>query len=80
MSNKSVFQPFDEGQAPFSLQEHCVRLSKKNNSVLYKVEQHLNKKMLADAELAEIREIILDVSAEIVRLGQYLSGDLNEGL
>ncbi|EWH20555.1 hypothetical protein [Bacillus haynesii] len=65
---------------PSSLQEHCIRLSKKNNSVLYKVEQYLNKKMLSDTELAEIREIILDVSAEIVRLGQSLSGDLNERL
>ncbi|CAM5190996.1 hypothetical protein FTE28_05745 [Bacillus licheniformis] len=70
----------NEGQVSSSLQEHCIRLSKKNNSVLYKVEQYLNKKMLSDTELAEIREIILDVSAEIVRLGQSLSGDSNERL
>lgn len=36
--------------------------------------------MLSDIELVEIREIILDVSAEIVRLGQSLSGDLDERL
>ncbi|MCY9156223.1 hypothetical protein [Bacillus haynesii] len=70
----------NEGKVSSSLQEHCIRLSKKNNSVLYKVEKYLNKKLLSDTELAEIREIILDVSAEIVRLGQFLSGDLDERL
>lgn len=55
-----------------SLENYCMRLSKKNNSVLYKLENYLNKKMLEDVSLIEIRDLILTVSADIARLSERI--------
>lgn len=68
---------------PESLETHCRRLSKKNNVILYKIEEYLGKKLLDDDQLAEIRDIILTVSAEIKELPNNLQvdeGASNEGL
>lgn len=65
-----------------SLELYCRRLSKKNNVVLYKLEDYLGKKLLDNEELAEIRDIILTVSAEIKEIPNNIkvSGDKDEGL
>ncbi|KON87344.1 hypothetical protein AF332_11245 [Sporosarcina globispora] len=66
-----------------SLYTHCSRLSKRNNSVLYLLESYLDKKLLDDPQLAEIRDILLTVSADITKLTNHLHiecGDENEGL
>lgn len=64
-----------------SLESYCKRLGKKNNSLLFKLEKYLNKKLLSDDELIEIRDLILTSSAEISRLANYVHvGDENEGL
>ncbi|UUV25861.1 MULTISPECIES: hypothetical protein [Lysinibacillus] len=62
---------------------YCSKLGKRNNAILYLLETYLNTKLLSDSELAEIRGIILTVSADIVRLPSLLyveSGDKNERL
>ncbi|MFS1518503.1 hypothetical protein V1503_18880 [Bacillus sp. SCS-151] len=66
-----------------SLDGYCLRLSKKNNSILYLLENYLNKKLLDEPDLAEIRDVILTVSADISKLNQqivFLCGDVHEGL
>ncbi len=66
-----------------SVYSYCSKLSKRNNSILYLLESYLNKKLLDDVELAEIRDIILTVSADISKLHTLLfveSGDKDEGL
>lgn len=55
-----------------SLYSYCSRLSKKNNSVLYLLESYLNKKLLTEPELTEIRDILLTVSADITKLNSHL--------
>jgi len=63
------------------LQIFCTRMSKKNNSVLYKLEKYLDKPLISDSELVEIRDIILTVSAEISRLpSNLIIGDKDERL
>ncbi|MEH7760075.1 hypothetical protein V7417_05080 [Bacillus pumilus] len=63
------------------INEHLIRLSKKNNSVLYKLEEFLDKKLIADPSLSEIRDIILSVSGDIVRLeNSIVCGDHDEEL
>lgn len=64
-----------------SVYSYCSRLSKRNNAVLYLLESYLNKKLLDEPELAEIRDIILTVSADISKLHNHLyvdSGDVSE--
>lgn len=66
-----------------SLYSYCSRLSKKNNSVLYLLESYLNKKLLTEPELVEIRDVLLTVSADISKLNSHLvieCGDDCEGL
>ena len=65
-----------------SLYLYCSRLSKKNNSLLYLLENYLNKKLLEDNELSEIRDLILTVSADISKLSYNIveDGDDSEGL
>ncbi|MEK4121975.1 hypothetical protein [Lysinibacillus sp. FSL K6-0102] len=66
-----------------SIYSYCSKLSKRNNAILYLLESHLNKKLLSDNELAEIRNVVLTVSADIARLPSLLyveEGDENEGL
>ena len=60
------------------LYSYCSRLSKKNNSVLYLLESYLNKKLLEDSQLAEIRNILLTVSADITKLSINLHIDCGE--
>lgn len=55
-----------------SLYSYCSKLSKRNNSVLYLLEKYLNKKLLDDSQLAEIRDIVLTVSADISKLHSNL--------
>ncbi|WP_024428194.1 hypothetical protein [Bacillus safensis] len=63
------------------INEHLIRLSRKNNSVLFKLEEFLDKKLIADPSLSEIRDIILSVSGDIVRLeNSIVCGDHDEGL
>lgn len=65
-----------------SLYSHCSRLSKRNNSVLYLLETYLDRKLLDDEKLAEIRDILLTVSADITKIPShlYVEGDEHEGL
>jgi hypothetical protein len=64
-----------------TLEVFCQKISKRNNSVLYRLEKYLNDKMLSNDDLREIRNIILDVSASINRLPETIrineDGDLN---
>lgn len=71
----------NEDETAESLYSYCSRLSKKNNSILYKLEKYLNKKLLEDEALAEIRDIVLTVSADISKLNSviHISGDKFEG-
>lgn len=63
------------------LSEYCQKLSKKNNSILYKLEEYLDKKMLSDDTLTEIRDCVLTVSADIRKLNNNIKfGDSHEGL
>lgn len=65
------------------LYSYCSRLSKRNNSVLYLLENYVGKKLLEDEKLAEIRDILLTVSADITKINSLLvieSGDQDEGL
>lgn len=73
----------DGGYDLETIYSYCSRLSKKNNSVLYKLESYLQKKLLDEPELAEIRDILLTVSADISKLNNNLHiecGDENERL
>ena len=66
-----------------SLAVYCQKISKKNNSLLYRLENYLGKKLLSDNELSEIRDLILTVSGDISRLPEstiVLDGDENERL
>lgn len=62
-----------------SLKGYCERVSKRNNSILYKLEKYLGIKMLSKEELKEVRNIILDTSADVSRLPEniivYEEGD-----
>lgn len=48
--------------------DYCEKIGKKNNSVLFKLERYLGIKLLSNDELKEIRDTVLDVSADITRL------------
>lgn len=61
-----------------SLQVYCNRLSKRNISVMYHLEMYLKTTLIADAELKEIRRLILSVSGELDRLPDNLVGDVDE--
>lgn len=66
-----------------SIYSYCSKLSKRNNAILYLLESYLNKKLLSNNELTEIRSVVLTVSADIARLPSLLyveDGDENEGL
>ncbi|MED3441490.1 hypothetical protein P4393_18810 [Bacillus subtilis] len=72
----------DEQKKLEDLDVFCNKLCKRNNSVLFKLEKYLNKKLLSNPELTEIRDTILTVSGELSRLKDNLvtDGDSNEGL
>lgn len=82
MSEYKVKQTGSTGECSYeTLRNHCVKLSKKNNSILYKLEDYVGRKLLEDDKLAEIRDIILTVSAEINKLeANLIVGDSDEGL
>ncbi len=64
-----------------SLSNYCMRLSKRNNAILYQIESYLDKKLLEDEALIKIRDNILTVSAEINKLSNsIICGECNEGL
>lgn len=65
-----------------SLNYYCSRISKKNNSVLYMLEDYLNKKLLDDPKLSEIRDVLLTVSADISKLVNiiHIESDCDERL
>ena len=63
-----------------TIENYCKRLSKKNNSVLYLLEEYLNRSLLSDEKLIHIRDTILTVSADINRLNSRIDGESNEGL
>ena len=44
---------------------YCERISKKNNSILYKLEDYLGEKLLSNDKLKDIRDCILSISADI---------------
>ncbi|MBG9776196.1 hypothetical protein ABD71_25095 [Brevibacillus laterosporus] len=54
-------------------QVYCERLSRKNNSTLYRLEKYTGLKLLQKEELKEIRDVILSVSGEISRLPSKIS-------
>lgn len=58
-----------------SLEAYCQRISKKNNSLLYLLENYLGKPLSSDDELIEIRGLILTVSGEISRLPKLIKVD-----
>ncbi|PGZ96951.1 hypothetical protein COE51_16400 [Bacillus pseudomycoides] len=58
-----------------SIESYCIRIGKKNNSILYKLENYLNKKMLSDESLIEIRDIVLTISAEIANIPKIIELD-----
>lgn len=66
------------------LKEYCTRLGRRNNSVLFRLEKYLGIKLLSNDELKDIREIVLDISADITRLPDSVElyesdrSDLNE--
>lgn len=65
------------------IQVYCEKISRKNNSILYKLEEHLGVKLLSDESLKEIRSIILSTSADINRMAKNVHikfGDTNERL
>ncbi|MED1863233.1 hypothetical protein P4V41_07175 [Fictibacillus nanhaiensis] len=64
-----------------SLESYCKRLGKRNNSLLYKLENYLGKKLMSDDELIEIRDLVLTMSADISKLSTLIVvGDEDEGL
>lgn len=54
---------------------YCRKLSKKNNSVLYKLEEYLGVQLASDVKLMEIRDILLTVSADISRIPSNIVKD-----
>ncbi|AOA54421.1 hypothetical protein MKS87_11595 [Bacillus subtilis] len=83
MSTIKVKSANKDGQIKLEdLDVFCNKLCKRNNSVLFKLEKYLNKKLLSDPELTEIRDTILTVSGELNRLKYNLvtDGDSIEGL
>lgn len=71
-----------EGKSYEPLDVYCNKLSKRNNAILYKIENCLDIKLLnGNPELEELREYILNISSEISRLHKRIViGDANEGL
>jgi len=57
------------------LNAYCRKLSKKNNSILYKLEDYLGVQLASDSSLMEIRDIILTVSAELSRIPSNIIKD-----
>jgi hypothetical protein len=73
----------DKSDEMESLYSYCSRLSKRNNSILYLLEEYLHKKLLDEPELADIRDVLLTVSADISKLTSHIHiecGDNNERL
>lgn len=63
-----------------SLYSYCSRLSRRNNSILYLLEDYLNKKLLDDPKLTEIRDVLLTVSADISKLTTHLQIEVGDDI
>lgn len=64
-----------------SMESYCKRLSKKNNSILYLLEDYIGHSLLSDEKLVHIRDLVLTVSADIERLNSLIvECDTHEGL
>ena len=61
-----------------TIDSYLNRLSKKNNSVLYHIEEYLEKSLFNEPKLLIIRNTILDVSGDIARLSTRIVGDSDE--
>lgn len=73
MSTIKVKSANKDGQIKIEdLDVFCKKLCNRNNSVLFKLEKYLDKKLLSDPELTEIRDTILTVSGELNRLKDNL--------
>lgn len=66
MKYKVVNGHFKDGYE--NLESYCNWLKRKNSVVLFKLENYAKVKLSTDPELAEIRNLILDVSNDISRL------------
>lgn len=83
MSKYKIKIPYNDDN-DYTIEEldvFCSRLSNRNISTLYMLEKYLNKSLLSEKELIEIRKIILDVSGYISRIpNQIVYGDEDERL
>jgi hypothetical protein len=70
--------PIEGSDESESLYSYCSRLSKRNNSVLYLLESYLNKKLLDEPQLAEIRDVLLTVSADITKINSHIHVDCGD--
>ncbi|MER2059118.1 MAG: hypothetical protein ABTA16_09865 [Niallia sp.] len=82
MSNLKVKIIKNDGTTEIeSLYAYCSKISKRNNSILYKLENYLGMKLLDEPDLVELRDIILTVSADVSKISQLvICGDEDEGL
>ena len=64
------------------LDSYCQWLKRKNSVVLFKIEQCIGMSLSSTPELAEIRNLILDVSNDIARLPSniWIEGEEDEKL
>lgn len=59
-------------ECSMSLVEYCKSLSKRNQVVLFKLEDYLGRSLVNDETLIEIRKLILSVSGDIMRLSNNI--------
>lgn len=50
------------------MKQYCEKLAKRNQVVLYKLEQYLGEDLKTNVHLSEIRSLLLSVSGDIERL------------
>jgi hypothetical protein len=55
-----------------SIEVYCQRISKRNNAILYKLEEYLDVKLLSNEHLKGIRDNILSVSADMEKLPKLI--------
>jgi hypothetical protein len=55
-----------------AIEVYCQRISKRNNSILYKLEEYLDVKLLSNDQLKDIRDSILSVSADMEKLPKLI--------
>lgn len=62
----------DDGIISESIEVYCQRISKRNNAILYKLEEYLDVKLLSNEQLKDIRDNILSVSADMEKLPKLI--------